>query len=184
MRDEKHECKENESYEDEGNYESFQLIKKLQGDVEKVCAMCENLQKDSVCTKVRHEALVESLKEELCRAMHNCEDEHHLEVEVMMKNVEKEFYLDFREELFEGRKKVAEAKETVDVMTMKEREEETKHEKDMKFEGSEDDEESEENIESDDDTENKEMEESEEENEIKEEYENENEDLLSRLLYG
>ena len=70
-----HKCKEKESYEEEGDCASAQLIKKLNGDVEKVCVMFENLQKDSVCTEVRHKTLVENLKDELCRVMHENKDE-------------------------------------------------------------------------------------------------------------
>ena len=85
MLNENHKCEENEKHECEGDDESFQLIKKLKSDVEKTCAMCENLQKDSVCKEVRNETLVDSLKEELCIVMCNCEDECYLEVEDMMK---------------------------------------------------------------------------------------------------
>ena len=133
MRNKKYKCKENKSYEDEGDYASVQLIKKLKGDVEKACAMCENLQKDSIYTEVRHETLLENLKDELFRVMHDNEDEDCLEVEDTMKNIEKEFYLDVREEYFEGRKKIVEAKEIVEVMKTKEREGEATREKDIKF---------------------------------------------------
>ena len=96
MRNKKHECKEKESYEDEGDCESVKLIKKLKGDVEKACMMYENLQKDSINTEVRCEMLVENMKDELCRVIHDNEDECYLEVENTMENIEKEFYLDVR----------------------------------------------------------------------------------------
>ena len=85
MHDKNHKCKENEKHECEGNNESFQLIKKLKGDVDKACAMHKNLQKDSVCREVRYKILVENMKEELYRVMHNCGDEHYLDVEGIMK---------------------------------------------------------------------------------------------------
>ena len=91
VRNKKYACKENKSNEDEGNHESTQLIKKLKGDIEKAREMHGNVLKDSVHTEVRHEVLVDSLKEELCRAMHSCEDENCLEVEDTMKTQRKSF---------------------------------------------------------------------------------------------
>ena len=51
-----------------------------------------------------------SLKEKLCRAARDGEDECYLEVKDAMKNAEKELHLGTREDHFEGRKKIAEAK--------------------------------------------------------------------------
>ena len=63
--------------------------------------MCEKSQEDSVCTEVIHEVLVDNLKDELCRATRNSQDECCLEVEDTKNKIDKEFYLDIREECFE-----------------------------------------------------------------------------------
>ena len=70
--------------------------------------------------------------------------------------------MDFREECFEGREKIVEAKETAQAMKMKERDREAISERDEKFEESENDKEREEGIESDEVVEIKEIKESEE----------------------
>ena len=106
MRNEKHECKENDSYEDVGNHENVQLIKKIKGNVEKACVVHEHLQKDSVCTEVRYKILVENLKEELFRVMHDNEYEHSLEVEDTMKKIEKEFYLALEKNLLKDKRRL------------------------------------------------------------------------------
>ena len=48
--------------------------------------MHEKLKEDSICTEVVHEMLVNNLKDELCRAMHDSPDEHYLEVEDVKKH--------------------------------------------------------------------------------------------------
>ena len=70
--------------------------------------MYEKLQEDSAYTEVTHETLVDNLKDELCRVTCNSQDEHYLEVEDVKKNIDKEFYLDVKEEHFEGREKISE----------------------------------------------------------------------------
>ena len=60
------------------------------------------IKEDSVYTEVMCETLVDNLKDEICRVTHNSRDENYLEVEDVKKNIEKEFYLDVREEYFEG----------------------------------------------------------------------------------
>ena len=64
--------------------------------------MHEKLKEDSIYAEETCEVLVENLKDEHCRATHNRKDGHCLEVEDSMKNVEKEFYFDVREENFKG----------------------------------------------------------------------------------
>ena len=160
------------------------MVKDLKGDVEKSYAMCENLKEDIVCAKSMRETLVDNLKDELCRTTHNSKDECHLELEDIMKNVEKENYWDVREGCFERREKIVEAKEIVEVVKMKERDKKATSERDEKFEESEDDKEREEDTESAEIAEIEEMEESEEDKESEEEHECENEDSSCRLHGG
>ena len=86
------------------------MVKDLKGDVEKAFVMYEKLKEDSVYTKVMCETLVDNLKDEICRVMCNSKNDYYLKVEDIMKNIEKEFYLDVREENFEGREKIVKAK--------------------------------------------------------------------------
>ena len=65
--------------------------------------------------------------------MCNSKDENYFEVEDVMKNIKKEFYLDVREECFEGREKIVKAKEIVEVMKMKDRDKEVTSRRDEKF---------------------------------------------------
>ena len=60
--------------------------------------MYDKLQEDSVFTEFMHEELVDNLKDELCRVMCNGQDEHYLEVEDIKNKIDKELYLDIREE--------------------------------------------------------------------------------------
>ena len=54
--------------------------------------------------------LVEDLKDELCRVMCNSQEECYLEVEDIKNNIGKEFYLEIKEEYFEGREKIRKRK--------------------------------------------------------------------------
>ena len=155
-----------------------------QGDVEKACVVYEKLKEDSVYTKVMYEMLVDNLKDELFRVMHNCKDDYYLEVEDIMKNIDKEFYLDVKEEYFEGLEKIVKAKEIAEVMKTKERDKIIIIERDKRLEKSKDEKEREEELESDEFVEIEEMEDSGEERESEEECEYENEDLLYRLCDG
>ena len=109
------------------------MIKDLKGDVEKEHVMHEKLKEDSTHSEVMCETLVEKLKDEFCRAMCNSKDEHYSEFEDTMKNIEKEFYLDVREEYFEGLEQIVEAKEIIEVMKMKERDKKVASERDENF---------------------------------------------------
>ena len=78
--------------------------------------MHKKIKEDSACAEAMHKTLMDNLKEELCRVTHNSKDECYLEVEDTMKNIELEFYVDVREDGFEGREKIAETKEIVEVV--------------------------------------------------------------------
>ena len=91
--------------------------------------MCEKLQEDSIFIRVTHEELVDNLKNELCRSTHNSRDECYLEPEDKKNKIDKEFYLDTREECFEGREKNVEVKEIEAAMNAKERDKEATSEK-------------------------------------------------------
>ena len=65
------------------------MAKDLKGNVEKVCVMHEKLKEDSTHTELMCEVLVESMKDNRFRTIHNSQDECYLEVEDVKKNVEK-----------------------------------------------------------------------------------------------
>ena len=71
-----------------------------------------------------HEELIDNLKDELCRVTCNSQDECYLEVDGTKNKIDKEFYLDIREEFFEGREKNVGVKEIEAVMSTKERDKE------------------------------------------------------------
>ena len=77
--------------------------------------MHEKLQEDDVCTEAIHEMLVDNLKQELCRVTPNSQDECYLEVEDIKNNIDKEFYLDIKEEHFEGREKVCKREDAYEM---------------------------------------------------------------------
>ena len=54
--------------------------------------------------EIRHDALVEQLKEELCGVIFMHQEEEYLEVEEMKKEIDKEFALDIRDEHFDESK--------------------------------------------------------------------------------
>ena len=68
--------------------------------------MCEKLLENSIRTEVMHEMLVDHLKDELCKATHNSQDKCYLEVEAAKNNIDKDFYLDSKEEHFKGRENI------------------------------------------------------------------------------
>ena len=83
---------------------SSQLVTCLKGNVERACVMHEKLQEDSVHTEVMHETLVDNLKDDLCRATRNSQDEHCLEVEDTKKNIDTFFWILKKNVLKEERK--------------------------------------------------------------------------------
>ena len=99
------ECKEEESARNK-------LIQELRGDVEKACVMYEKLQKDSVHTEVRCEVLVDNSKDELCSFMCNSQEECYLDIDEIKNKIDKDFFLDIREEYFEGSETNVEFEET------------------------------------------------------------------------
>ena len=81
-----------------------QLEEDLIKDEERVFVECNKLNNKSVHVKVRHDALVEKLKNKLFGVMFEQKEEEHVEAEDKKKETYKEHVLDARMEYFEENK--------------------------------------------------------------------------------
>ena len=69
----------------------------LRKDEDIVCLECKKNQNKYIWKEVRHEALVEKLKDGSCRATLRQQEEDHFEVDDMMKKIDNEHKLDTKE---------------------------------------------------------------------------------------
>ena len=84
-----------------GNMPAWLLVQDLIIDTEWTCIEYENFQYKCIYRKVRHEALIEKLKDELFRVMLMQKEEKCLEVDSAKKKIDNEWKLDAKEEIHE-----------------------------------------------------------------------------------
>ena len=80
---------------------SKELLKDFQSDEERACVERDSLQKKSIRVDLRHEVLVEQLKDELCKVAHEKQEEACFEVEDTENKINEKFKLDDRKEYFD-----------------------------------------------------------------------------------